>query len=144
MKRKNFFVALGVGMFVVLSCSRPPIERAINRELLPTEANVVVTSHCQGCHVHSKFNPDAHMLLVKERFPADNPLREATECLQCHVLKLENYFRKEFRSTHRPHGQLVQMDEIPKPVPGKVGSVKKTAVPREAEKKKKWYFFYLF
>lgn len=143
MKRKNLFVALGIGMFALWSCTRPPIERAVNRELLPSEANIIVTSHCQGCHVHSRFNPDAHLLLVKQKYSADNPLREATECLQCHVLKLENYFRKEFRSTHRPHGQLVQIDEIPKPDPSKASTVQKTAVPKEAEKKK-WYFFYLF
>ncbi len=145
MRRLTLAVALLAGVFFVISCTRSPIERAINRDLLPSEANVIVTSQCQGCHVHAKFDSDAHMLLVRQRYAEGNPLREAKECLECHVLKLENYFRKEFRSTTRPHGQLVQMTDIPKPSAQKAGKDKGTSIKdAPVEKKKKWYFFYLF
>ncbi len=145
MKRFACVAALAAGVFAVMSCARPPIERAIKRDLLPTEANVVVANHCQGCHVHAKFDSEAHMILVKRKYSEGNPLREANECLECHVLKLENFFRKEFRSTARPHGQLVQMSDIPKPDPEKARRAKRTAVKKApVKKKKKWYFFYLF
>jgi len=145
MKRFAVVAPLLVSVFIVVNCTRPPIERAIKRDLLPSEANVVVTSHCQGCHVHAKFDGDAHMVVVKPKFPPGNPLRDAGECLECHVLKLENFFRNEYRTTTRPHGQLVQMSDIPKPVAGKNKKTSKTSV-KEApvKKKKKWYFFYLF
>lgn len=145
MKRFALLAAPLAGVFIVVSCARPPIERAIKRDLLPSEANVVVTNHCQGCHVHSKFDADTHMLFVKRKFAADSPLREARECLECHILKLENYFRREFRATTRPHGQLVQMSDIPKPVAGKkVKAGRPPAKKAPVMKKKKWYFFYLF
>ncbi len=145
MKRIALLAAPLAGVFIVVSCARPPIERAIKRDLLPSDANVVVTNHCQGCHVHAKIDADAHMILVKQKFAADSPLREANECLECHVLKLENYFSREFRTTTRPHGQLVQMSDIPKPVAGKKGKAKSTLAKKApVKKKKKWYFFYLF
>lgn len=137
--------AVLAGLFVGISCTRTPLQRAINRELLPSEANVIVTSQCQGCHVHAKFDSDAHLLLIKEKYSESNPLRDARECLECHVLKLENYFRREFRSTSRPHGQLVQMSDIPNPSDLNQEKAGKTKI-KEAPvvKKKKWYFFYLF
>jgi hypothetical protein len=145
MKRFALLAAPLAGVFIVVSCARPPIERAIKRDLLPSEANVVVTNHCQGCHVHAKFDADAHMVFMKQKFAADSPLREAGECLECHVLKLENYFRKEFRATTRPHGQLVQMSDVPKPVVGKKEKTRGTPIKKApVKKKKKWYFFYLF
>lgn len=149
MKRLTLAATLIAGLFAIVSCTRPPIERAVKRDLLPSEANVVVANHCQGCHIHAKFDPEVHMELIKLKFPAGDPLKEAGECLECHVLKLENFFRKEFRSTKRPHGQLVQMTDIPKP---ELEIAKKrsrgASVPEKPEpektKKKKWYFFYLF
>ena len=145
MKRFLLVAALLAGVFIAVSCARPPIERAIKRDLLPSEANVVVSTHCQGCHVHARFDADAHMIFVKQKFAAGNPLSEAGECLECHVLKLESYFRKEFRSTERPPGQLVQMPDIPKPVAGNMKKARRTPAKKApAKKKKKWYFFYLF
>lgn len=147
MKQFVFVAALGAVLLALSSCSRPPIERAVKRDLLPSEANVIVATHCQGCHVHSRFDPDAHMLLVKQRFPEGNALRDAKECLECHDLKLENMFRREKRSTKRPHGKLIEMSDIPKPAP--VASTKKTGKATAGKdptkkKEKKWYFFYLF
>jgi hypothetical protein len=147
MKRFLFLAALGTFLVSLSSCSPSPIERAVKRDLLPSEANVIVSTHCQGCHVHSKLDADAHMLLVKQRFPEGNALREAKECLDCHQLKLENIFRKEARSTTRPHGKLIEMSDIPKPGSGASGKDSgETAAVQEnsEEKEKKWYFFYLF
>ena len=143
MKRGFLFAALLAGVAAVVSCTRTPLERAVSRELLPSEANVVVTDHCQSCHTHVDFLADAHMVRMKAAFPTGSAFREAKECLECHNLRLKNIFRSERRRTTRPHGALVKMSEIPRPREARPSELKK----RKAEKKKKekkWYFFYLF
>lgn len=142
MKRGIFLMVLMAGVVLVTACTRPPIERAIKRELLPSEANIVVVDHCQGCHIHADFLPDAHMVLVRAKYPAGSALREAKECLECHNLRIKSLFRDEKRSTQRPHGQLVKMNQIP--VPQKKAVQKSTEKKAEKKKEKKWYFFYLF
>lgn len=126
----------------VTACTRPPIERALKRELLPSEANVLVIDHCQGCHIHADFLADAHMVVVKTKYPAGSAFREANECLDCHNLRLKSLFRDEKRSTQRPHGQIIKMSEIP--VPQKKAVKKSTKKKAAKKKEKKWYFFYLF
>ena len=142
MRRQIFLMALMASMVFVTACSRPPIERALKRELLPSEANIVVTNHCQGCHIHADFLADAHMVRVITKYPEGSAFREAKECLECHNLRLKSLFRDERRSTQRPHGQIVKMSKIPLPQKKPVQkSMKKKA---EKKKEKKWDFFYLF
>jgi hypothetical protein len=142
MKRGIFLIVLMASVVLVTACTRPPIERAVKRELLPSDANVVVNNHCQGCHVHADFLADAHMVRVKAKYPAGSAFREANECLECHNLRLETFFRDEKRSTQRPHGQLVNMSEIP--LPQKKAAQKSIKKKAEKKKERKWYFFYLF
>jgi hypothetical protein len=139
---------LGLAAALLLAaCAREPIQKAVAGGLLPTEENLVVTNHCQGCHLHSKFVAEAHLAKVKARYAQGSPLREAGRCLQCHRLSLENIFRSEIRRTEFPHGALVNLPEIPKPSEVAAPAAKKDAAkPAEGEKKKerKWYFFWLF
>ncbi len=150
MKLGFYGAAIMLGVMALSSCSRAPIDRAIRRELLPSEANVVVANHCQGCHVHSQFHAERHMAAVKLKFPAKSSLRQARECLDCHDLRLKGLIFSEKRGTSRPHGRLLRMSKIPKPrraVPLKRGKKKaglKTGKKTEKKKERKWYFFYLF
>ncbi|HJP13145.1 MAG: hypothetical protein QF701_07065 [Nitrospinota bacterium] len=140
MRRGALCAVLLAGVAAVVSCTRTPLDRAVRRELLPSEANVVVADHCRGCHIHAAFRGDPHMQRVKELFPEGSEFREAKECLVCHDLRLKTIFKKERRTTTRPHGQLIKMSEIPVPKKGPpIQSVK-----AKEKKKKKWYFFYLF
>jgi hypothetical protein len=142
--------AVMFGVMALSSCSRAPIDRAIRRELLPSEANVVVATHCQGCHVHSQFRAERHMAAVKLKFPAKSAFRQARDCLECHDLRLKGLIFSERRGTSRPHGRLLTMINIPKPrgaVPlkrGKKTAGAKTGKKTEKKKERKWYFFYLF
>lgn len=145
--KRGFLLAAGLAAALLLgACAREPIQKAVAGGLLPTEENLVVTNHCQGCHLHSKFVAEAHLAKVKARYAQGSPLREAARCLQCHRLSLENIFRNETRRTEFPHGALVSLTDIPKPsdaprAPGK----KEAAKPVEEKKKeRKWYFFWLF
>ena len=146
MKLGFYGAAIMLGVMALSSCSRSPIDRAIRRELLPSEANVVIANQCQGCHVHSQFRAEQHMAAVKLKFPVKSSFRQARECLDCHNLRLKSLMFSEKRGTMRPHGQLVKMTDIPKPrrvVTLKRG--KKKAGPKtEKKKERKWYFFYLF
>ncbi len=141
MKRGILLMVFIASAVLVTACTRPPIERAVKRELLPSEANVVVIDHCQGCHTHADFLADAHMVRVKAKYPAGSAFSEAKECLECHNLRLKSMFRDEKRSTQRPHGQMVKMSEIPLP---QKKAVEKNVKKKAEKKKKKWYFFYLF
>jgi hypothetical protein len=141
MRRGALFAVLLAGVVVAVSCTRTPLERAVKRELLPSEANVVVADHCQSCHIHANFKGESHMQRAKETFPEGSEMREAKECLVCHDLRLKTIFKKERRTTMRPHGQTIKMSELPvlgkrPPPPQKIKAKEK--------KKKKWYFFYLF
>ena len=140
MRRGALFAVLLAGVVVAVSCTRTPLERAVKRELLPSEANVVVADYCQSCHIHATFRGDPHMQRVKDTYPQGSEFREAKECLVCHDLRLKTIFKKERRTTTRPHGQLIKMSELPvlekRPPPPKIKA--------KVKKKKKWYFFYLF
>jgi hypothetical protein len=52
------------------------------------------------------------------------------------------------RATQRPHGNLVEMANVPKPGEPKLNAAKKVEgkekVLKNADKKRRWYFFYLF
>jgi len=148
MNRRWLWAALLLGAVVVSGCSPTPIERAVKRELLPSEANVVVSEHCRSCHIHAQFLANSHLEQVKAKFPKGTPLREAKECLECHRLRLKSIFRKERRSTTRPHGRLLEMATIPIPreVAARMPVVKKKKEEKKTEEKKerKWYFLYLF
>ena len=129
---------------LLAACAREPIQKAVVGGLLPTEENLVVTNHCQGCHLHSKFVAETHLAKVKDRYAQGNPLREASRCLECHRLTLENIFRQEIRRTEFPHGALVSLPEIPKPAAAAAPGKKEAAKPPEEKKERKWYFFWLF
>ncbi len=150
MKLGFYGAAFMLGIIALSSCSRAPIDRAIRRELLPSEANVVIANHCQGCHVHAQFRAERHMAAVKLKFPAKSSFRQARECLDCHDLRLKGLIFSERRGTSRPHGRLITMADIPKPRSGvslKQGKNKagpKTGKKIEKKKERKWYFFYLF
>lgn len=148
MGRRNQIFILGIILFSAVACAKSPIQRAVGGQLLPSESNIVVTNHCQGCHLHSNFNGEAHLASIRVRYPEGSPLRQADNCFQCHSLKLENIFRSEVRTTQRPHGNLVEMANVPKPGEPKRNTAKKVEgkekVLKKADKKRRWYFFYLF
>ncbi|MBI3126390.1 MAG: hypothetical protein HYZ11_02155 [Candidatus Tectomicrobia bacterium] len=145
MKRVGQAVAALSLALALGACAKEPIQKAVAGSLLPAEENVVVTNHCQGCHLHAKFNAEAHLAKIRDLYPADSPLRENTQCLKCHQLKLENIFRNEVRRTEFPHKNLVGLTDIPKPAAVVKAPDKKEMPKTEAEQnKRKWYFFYLF
>ncbi len=146
MRRWFFVLAILAGPLFLSACARPPIEKAVRGDLLPTEENVVVVNHCQSCHVHVAFKAEPHVEKVRMLYAQGHPLREANRCLQCHSLSLENMFRDERRGTKQPHGKLLDIADIPKPsqetkAPAKGG---KSAAEKPEEQKRRWYFFYLF
>ncbi|MDA1000333.1 MAG: hypothetical protein O2807_07435 [bacterium] len=138
-------------MYVLLAallagCTESPIERAVKGKLLPSEANIAVNDYCKSCHVHASLDPKKHVEQVQPKFPKNHELRSATNCLQCHSIRLANIFRKEDRSTTRPHGKVIDLAEVPRPSDQPAPRPKAAAPEAENPKKKnrKWYFFYLF
>ncbi len=148
MSRRNQIILLVAILFSSVACTKSPIQRAVAGQLLPSESNIVVTNHCQGCHLHSNFIGEAHIASIRVRYPEGSSFRQADNCLNCHSLKLENIFRSEVRATQRPHGNLVEMANVPKPGEPKRNAAKKVEgkekVLKKADKKRRWYFFYLF
>ena len=144
---KPLRLALWAVLLLALGCSQSPIEKAVKGKLLASEENLVVTNHCQGCHVHSRFKPEVHITRMQKTYPKISKLREMNRCLQCHVLRLKNLFRDEFRSTSRPHGKTITLSRFP-PRPSaqgiKVDLDKDADKPAKKKKKRRWYFFYLF
>ncbi len=156
---KNLWLmALMVCLLLVTACQQKPIERAVRGSLPRAEENVVVTSYCQSCHLHADFQEIPHVNKQQLRYDEKSPLRTATRCLECHVVRPKTFFRAELRGTTFPHGALVDMARIPKPKPvsrlkrekGTQPAPKQEVPPtgvkkKEPEKKKRrWYFLYLF
>ncbi|MDE0331648.1 MAG: hypothetical protein OXL41_07235 [Nitrospinae bacterium] len=156
---KNFwFMGLAVCLLLVSACQRKPIERALRGSLPPVEENVVVKAYCQSCHLHASFEEAPHVEKQRLRYDEKSPLRAATRCLACHVVRPETFFKVEQRSTRFPHGVLIDIAKIPKPKPvsslkrekGESPAPKQEAPPEvkkkepAKKKKKRWYFLYLF
>ncbi len=151
-----WFMGFAVCLLLVSACQRKPIERAVRGSLPLAEENVVVTSYCQSCHLHASFQEAPHVEKQQLRYGEKSPLRAATQCLACHVVRPETFFKKEQRSTTFPHGVLVDIAKIPKPKPtprlkrekGPGSAPKQEAPPpavkKEKKKKRRWYFLYLF
>lgn len=148
-------MSLAVCLLLVSACQRKPIERAVRGSLPQAEENVVVTSYCQSCHLHASFQADPHVEKQQLRYDEKSPLRAATRCLACHLVRPETFFKEELRSTKFPHGALVDIAKIPKPKAAPrlkrekgEGSVPKQEAPppavKKEKKKKRWYFLYLF
>ena len=143
-------------LLLVSACQQKPIERAARGSLAPAEENVVVTSYCQSCHLHASFEEAPHVKKQQLRYDEKSPLRTASQCLACHVVRPETFFKKELRSTRFPHGVLVDIAKIPKPKPtprlkreqGEEPAPRQEAPPpavkKEKKQKKRWYFLYLF
>lgn len=153
--KNSWLLALAVCLLLVSACQRKPIEKAVRGSLAPAEENVVVTSYCQSCHLHASFQEAPHVEKQQLRYGEKSPLRAATRCLACHVVRPETFFKKEQRGTTFPHGVLVDIAKIPKPKPTsrlkreKEGPAPKQeapppAVKKEKKKKRRWYFLYLF
>ncbi len=153
--KNSWLMVLAVCLLFVSACQRKPIESAVRGSLPLTEENVVVTSYCQSCHLHASFQEAPHIEKQRLRYDEKSPLRAATRCLGCHVVRPETFFKKEQRSTDFPHGVLLDIAKIPKPkftprpkgVQGEGPAPKQEAAPavKEKEKKKRrWYFLYLF
>ena len=154
---KNLWLmALAVCLLLVSACQQKPIERAVRGSLAPAEENVVVTSYCQSCHLQREFSGSPHVEKQRLRYDEKSPLRAAGQCLACHLVRPETFFKKEQRSTTFPHGVLVDIAKIPKPQPvprlkrekGEGPAPKQEAPPaavkKEKKKKRRWYFLYLF
>ena len=150
-----WLMALAVCLLLVSACQQKPIERAVRGSLPQAEENVVVTSYCQGCHLHAGFEADPHVEKQQLRYDEKSPLRAANRCLACHLVRPETFFKQELRSTKFPHGALVDIAKIPKPKPTPrlkrekgPGSAPKQETPppavKKEKKKKRWYFLYLF
>ncbi len=154
--KKAWFLASVACLLLVSACQRKPIEEAVRGAFPPAEENLVVKTYCRSCHVHVEFNEREHVRKVSLRYAEKSPLRTATRCLQCHLVRPETLFKQEARSTVFPHGALVRdMQEIPKPkpssavrlkrAPGAEPAPKQQKIPEPPEKKKRrWYFLYLF
>ena len=156
--KNSWLMVLAVCLLLVSACQRKPIERAVRGSLAPAEENVVVTSYCQSCHLHASFQEAPHVEKQQLRYGEESPLRTATRCLACHVVRPETFFKEELRSTTFPHGVLVDIAKIPKPKPtprlkrekGEGPAPKQEAPPEikkkepAKKKKKRWYFLYLF
>ena len=153
-----WFMGLAVCLLLVSACQQKPIERAVRGSLAPGEENVVVTSYCQSCHLHASFEAAPHVEKQQLRYGEKSPLRAANQCLACHLVRPETFFKVEQRSTRFPHGALVEMAKIPKPKPPKPaprlkrekgpGPQPKQEAPvpaaKQKKKKRRWYFLYLF
>ncbi len=151
-----WFMGLAICLLLVSACQQKPIERAVRGSLAPVEENVVVTSYCQSCHLHASFQEAPHVEKQQLRYDEKSPLRAASQCLACHLVRPETFFKKEQRSTTFPHGVLVDIAKIPKPQPvprlkrekGEGPAPKQEAPPaavkKEKKKKRRWYFLYLF
>ena len=155
--RNFWFMALAVCLLLVTACQQKPIERAVRGSLPQAEENVVVTAYCQSCHLHASFQEAPHVRKQQLRYGEKSPLRAATRCLACHLVRPETFFKQEVRATTFPHGALVDMANIPKPKPvsqlkrekGAAPAPKQEAPPPEVKKepkkkKRRWYFLYLF
>ncbi len=154
--KNSWLMALAVCLLLVSACQQKPIERAVRGSLAPAEENVVVTSYCQSCHLHASFQEAPHVEKQRLRYDEKSPLRAAGQCLACHLVRPETFFKKEQRSTAFPHGVLVDIAKIPKPQPvprlkrekGEGPAPKQEAPPaavkKEKKKKRRWYFLYLF
>ena len=144
-----WFMGLAVCLLLVSACQQKPIERAVRGSLAPAEENVVVTSYCQSCHLHASFEEAPHVEKQQLRYDEKSPLRAAGQCLACHLVRPESFFKKEQRNTTFPHGVLLDIAKIPKPKP--IPRLKKVqgegpapAVKEKKKKKRRWYFLYLF
>ena len=154
--KNSWLMLLAACLLLVSACQQKPIERAARGSLAPAEENVVVTSYCQSCHLHASFEEAPHVEKQQLRYDEKSPLRTASQCLACHVVRPETFFKKELRSTRFPHGVLVDIAKIPKPKPtprlkreqgGEPAPRQETpppAVKKEKKQKKRWYFLYLF
>ncbi len=157
--KNSWIMILAVCLLLVSACQRKPIERAVRGSLPKVEENVVVTSYCQSCHLHASFQAAPHVEKQQLRYEEKSPLRTATQCLACHLVRPESFFKVEQRSTKFPHGALVEMANIPKPKPPKAAPRLKRekgpgpapeqetpvpAVKEQKKKKRRWYFLYLF
>ena len=156
--KNSWLMVLAVCLLLVSACQRKPIERAVSGSLSPAEENVVVTAHCQSCHLHAGFQEAPHIEKQQLRYDEKSPLRTASRCLGCHLVRPETFFKVEQRSTRFPHGALVDIAKIPKPKPTSrlkrekgEGPAPKQEAPPEVKKKetgkkkkKRWYFLYLF
>lgn len=156
--KNSWLMALAVCLLLVSACQQKPIERAVRGSLPKAEENVVVTSYCQSCHLHAGFQADPHVEKQQLRYDEKSPLRTASQCLACHLVRPETFFKEELRSTKFPHGALVDIAKIPKPKPtprlkrekGEGPAPKQEAPPEvkkkepAKKKKKRWYFLYLF
>ena len=154
--KNSWLMVLAVCLLLVSACQQKPIERAVRGSLAPAEENVVVTSYCQSCHLHASFQEASHVEKQRLRYDEKSPLRAAGQCLACHLVRPETFFKKEQRSTTFPHGVLVDIAKIPKPKPvprmkrekGEGPAPKQEAPPaavkKEKKKKRRWYFLYLF
>ncbi len=154
--KNSWLMVLAVCLLLVSACQQKPIERAVRGSLAPAEENVVVTSYCQSCHLHASFQEASHVEKQQLRYDEKSPLRAAGQCLACHLVRPETFFKKEQRSTTFPHGVLVDIAKIPKPKPvprmkrekGEGPAPKQEAPPaavkKEKKKKRRWYFLYLF
>lgn len=150
----SWFMGLAVCLLLVSACQRKPIEDAVRGALAPADENVVVQAHCQSCHVHGKFREAPHLERVRLRYDEKSPLRAAVRCLECHVVRPETLLREEGRATRFPHGALVDIADIPRPEPaaelkrgGEAAPAPRREAPakaKEGEKKRRWYFLYLF
>ncbi len=149
-----WLMGLAAFFLLVSACQREPIEEAIRGSLLPTEENVIVITHCRSCHVHAKFEEAPHIEKHRVRYEEESPLRAATQCLECHIVRPGTFFRGEERATiFAPgHGVLLDVANIPKPKPagrlrretGAGPAPKREPIPRAEKKKRRWYFLYLF
>ncbi len=154
--KNSWLMLLAACLLLVSACQQKPIERAARGSLAPAEENVVVTSYCQSCHLHASFEEAPHVEKQQLRYDGKSPLRTASQCLACHVVRPETFFKKELRSTRFPHGVLVDIAKIPKPKPtprlkreqGEEPAPRQEAPPpavkKEKKQKKRWYFLYLF
>ena len=154
--KNSWLMFLAACLLLVSACQQKPIERAARGSLAPAEENVVVTSYCQSCHLHASFEEAPHVEKQQLRYDEKSPLRTASQCLACHVVRPETFFKKELRSTRFPHGVLVDIAKIPKPKPtprlkrekGEEPAPRQEAPPpavkKEKKQKKRWYFLYLF
>ncbi len=95
-----FFLFLSASTVAISGCSSAPLDKAFKGELAGTENNKVIYDYCQGCHVHSDFIPEPHVLEATALYKSKE-FRETKECRTCHYIK-KNFWGDESRKTIRP------------------------------------------
>ncbi len=98
-------VVMGL-LFGLASCSKDPLERALQGDFLASKNNRIVGNYCRSCHVHKDFAAANHMGNVKAKYKV-RKYRDAEECRDCHGVNFKFFGPPHRRTRHPPDGRVL-------------------------------------